>query len=208
MKNDRKALRIAAIAFLFSGAALVAHILAGISLRLSLAFTAAVLIASLAIVWRRSDDARRERLRALVTTGLLAGIFATAVYDGSKFVLSRGTRSAYNPFEAIRAFGRLLAGPSAGDAAILASGTAFHVLNGTCFGIAYCLLFRRRNVLTGIAWGLFLELFQLTLFPGWLDIRAYREFVQISVLSHIIYGCVLAYASNWIFRKLGHSDIE
>jgi hypothetical protein len=57
----------------------------------------------------------------------------------------------------------------------------------------YCVLFGRRGVPGGIAWGVFLEAFQLTLFPGWLDIRAYREFVQISALSHIVYGATLGF---------------
>jgi len=194
------------MAFLFSGAALVAHILSGVSLRLSLAFTALILLISLAVVWRRSGAVQRARMRQLVATGALAGVIATAVYDGSKFLLSRGTHTPYNPFEAIRAFGRLLAGPAAGDTAILTSGIGFHVLNGTCFGVAFCLLFRRRNLVTGIAWGMFLELFQLTLYPGWLDIRSYREFLQISVLSHIFYGSTLAYASNLIVRKFRQSS--
>jgi hypothetical protein len=201
-------LRLVALAFLFSGAALVAHILAGVSLRLSLAFTALVLMISLTIVWRRSRPERRSHLGRLITAGLVAGLFATAIYDGAKFLLSRGTHSPYNPFEAIRVFGRLLAGSSASPVAIVISGTAFHVLNGTCFGVAFCLLFNKRNLLTGIAWGLFLELFQLTLYPGWLDIRFYREFVQISVLSHIFYGAALAYASNFILTKISKVDLE
>ena len=34
----------------------------------------------------------------------------------------------------------------------------------------------------GIGWGLFLEAFQLTLYPGWLDIRLYQEFATISTV--------------------------
>jgi hypothetical protein len=128
-------------------------------------------------------------------------VIATAAYDGAKFLLSRGTDSPYNPFEAIRAFGLLLAGPSAPPVAIYAAGTSFHLLNGISFGVAFCFLFRRRSLLQGIAWGMFLELFQLTLFPGWLDIRSYREFVQISVLAHLVYGAVLSLVAQAILRE-------
>lgn len=73
-----------------------------------------------------------------------------------------------------------------------------HLLNGTSFGVAYLFLFARdgrtsvrRALLTGVGWGLFLETFQLTLYPGWLDIRLYQEFATISALSHIVYGATL-----------------
>jgi hypothetical protein len=187
--------RILGAVALFSGAALVAHILSGISLRLTLAFTALLLIAAVASVLYRAKHEHRAKIRRLAAAGALAGVVATAAYDGTKFVLSRGTISAYNPFEVIRAFGLLLAGPTS-PGLILVAGASFHLLNGICFGVAYCFLFRRRGLLSGIAWGLFLELFQLTLYPGWLDIRSYREFVQVSVGSHLVYGALLSVISR------------
>jgi hypothetical protein len=193
--------RILGAAALFSGAALVAHILAGVSLRLTLLFTALLLVLAIVLIARRSAPQQRARLRRVAGAGLLAGVIATAAYDGAKFLLSRGTDSPYNPFEAIRAFGLLLAGPSAPPVAIYAAGTSFHLLNGISFGVAFCFLFRRRSLLQGIAWGMFLELFQLTLFPGWLDIRSYREFVQISVLAHLVYGAVLSLVAQAILRE-------
>jgi len=193
--------RILGAAALFSGAALVAHILAGVSLRLTLLFTALLLVLAIVLIARRSAPRQRARLRRVAGAGLLAGVIATAAYDGAQFLLSRGTDSPYNPFEAIRAFGLLLAGPSAPPVAIYAAGTSFHLLNGISFGVAFCFLFRRRSLLQGIAWGMFLELFQLTLFPGWLDIRSYREFVQISVLAHLVYGAVLSLVAQAILRE-------
>jgi hypothetical protein len=50
---------------------------------------------------------------------------------------------------------------------------------------------RRRGLATGIAWGLFLESFQLAIYPGWLNIRFLDEFRQISFLSHVVFGAVL-----------------
>jgi hypothetical protein len=189
---SRNVRRILGAAALFSGAALVAHVLSGISLRLTLAFTAFLLLLAIALVARRAAPASRGAIRRQLLTGVLAGIAATVTYDAAKFALSYGTISVFNPFEATHAFGVLLAGPSAPDATILAAGIAFHALNGISFGVAFCFLFHRRSLLQGIGWGLFLELFQVTLFPGWLDIRAYQEFVRISGLAHLVYGATLS----------------
>ncbi len=171
------------------------------SLRLALLFTAALLVLAITLIARRSTPKGRERLRRLAIAGVIAGVIATICYDGAKYGLSRLTPTHYNPFEAIRAFGILLAGSTAAPAVIYSAGTAFHALNGVSFGVAFCLLFRRRTLLSGIAWGLFLELFQLTLYPGWLDIRSYTEFMQISLLSHVVYGAVLSLVSRWLLRE-------
>jgi hypothetical protein len=76
------------------------------------------------------------------------------------------------------------------------------------FGVAYVFLFARDGAIsagralgTGVAWGIFLELFQLTLYPGWLDIRTYEEFVTISALGHIVYGATLGTIALTLFRS-------
>lgn len=129
-------------------------------------------------------------------------------YDLSKAALSVLDPSPYNPFHAIRAFGDLLVGTSAGERAIVASGAVFHLLNGTMFGVAYVFLFAHdghisggRALATGVVWGIFLELFQLTLYPGWLDIRTYKEFVMISALGHLVYGAALGTIALTLFRS-------
>ncbi|MBI3924288.1 MAG: hypothetical protein HY319_01990 [Armatimonadetes bacterium] len=175
---------------LFSGAALVAHILTGLSLRLSLVFTASLLGVAGWTAWRRAPGLR-SRLRRSVARGAVAGLLAMLAYDFAKLTLSWLDPSPYNPFEAVRVFGMLLAGPGAPGPVVWGAGMAFHALNAVSFGVAFQLLWGSKGVLAGIAWGLFLELFQLTLYPGWLDIRLYREFVQISALSHVVYGAVL-----------------
>lgn len=196
-----RARRIVGAAALFSGAALVAHILSGVSLRLSLLFTTLLLVGAVVMTLRRAPAEHRGRARRIAAAGVLAGVVATAAYDGTKYVLSIGVTTAFNPFEAIRAFGHLLAGPAASPALVIAAGAAFHLLNGISFGVAYAFLFRRRGLWSGIAWGLFLELFQLTLFPGWLDIRAYREFIQISAAAHLVYGALLSVVSRLVLRE-------
>lgn len=181
----------AGAAALFSGAALVTHIVSRVSLRLALAVAGVIVTLSATVVWRGASSAARQHLRRRAATGAMSGLIATGMYDATKTTLSWLDPSPYNPFEAIRAFGRLLAGPGAARYTIYATGCAFHLLNGTLFGVAFAFLFGRRGTLAGVLWGLFLEIFQLMLFPGWLDIRFYREFVQISALSHVVYGAVL-----------------
>ena len=201
-----------ALLALFSGIALLVNILARLSLRATLATAVAVMGAGLAsVIWRAPAPARRLIARS-IRIGGVSGFIATLAYDLSKAALSVLDPSPYNPFEAIRAFGKLLAGPTAGERAIVASGAAFHLLNGTMFGVAYVFLFTRdgaisggRGLATGVAWGIFLELFQLTLYPGWLDIRAYKEFAMISALGHVIYGATLGTIALTLFRS-GHTS--
>lgn len=187
---------------LFSGAALITHILAGVSLRYALLFTGALVAFAVASVWRRTSPAQRAQVIHTIKVGLASGLLATIAYDIAKYTLSQWDPSPYNPFEAIRAFGLRLAGSTAPAAVVLGAGSAFHLLNGISFGIAFCFFLGHRGVLPGILWGVFLELFQLSLFPGWLDIRFYQEFAQISALSHVVYGAVLGYLCRYGLLKM------
>jgi hypothetical protein len=189
--------RVLGASFLGSGAALVIHIVSGVSLRLALVLTIGLMAVAVRSIWQRTLARDRSWLVRRLGVGLIAGSLATVSYDIAKFVFALLDPSSYNPFEVIRVFGKLLIGPSMPAVAVYAAGTAFHFLNGISFGTAFCLLFRRHGVLAGIAWSLFLELFQLTLYPGWLDIRFYQEFVQISALSHIVYGMVLGFSCRY-----------
>lgn len=183
--------RTLGILALASGAALVTHIVAGVSLRLALFLAAGIVALAAWLVWRRATPEGRAMVARRTRVGLGVGFFATVAYDLARFALSRWDPSPYNPFEALWAFGVRLAGAGAPPGLVYAAGAGFHLVNGLSFGVAFCLLFARPGVLPGILWGFFLELFQLTLYPGWLDIRFYREFVQISVLAHAVYGFAL-----------------
>lgn len=198
---------------LFSGVALLSYFIAGVSLPLALAATAGG--GAVAIAWGGARLPAEERRRLARTAGLGVGlgIIATLVYDGLKLVLSQLDPSPFDPFEAVHQFGFLLVGRQASDAVVRLSGLSFHLLNGVMFGVGYLLLFardgrttRRRALTTGVVWGLFLETLQLTFYPGWLDIRFYSEFVQISALSHIAYGAVLGLGGRAVLRRLGHGN--
>lgn len=175
----------------FSGVALLIHILIGISLLIALAISAIAVALITSWLWHRSPPTQRSKIVMFASVGSLSGLVATFSYDVAKYVLSVWDPSTYNPFEAIRIFGVLLIGESAHEIAIITAGISLHLFNGVAFGIAYCSLFGQRGIIAGILWGIFLELFQMTLYPGWLDIRFYQEFMQISFLSHVMYGAVL-----------------
>ncbi|MEA2574002.1 MAG: hypothetical protein QOH93_1300 [Chloroflexia bacterium] len=186
--------RLVGVLALFSGAALLTHIIWRVSLPLALATATLALVSSGITLWRRATLAQRAMLTRLLKVGAASGLVATVSYDLAKFALSQLDPSPYNPFEVVHIFGTLLVGQTSSDVAIYAAGAAFHLLNGVSFGVAYCFLFRRQGILAGVAWGLFLEMFQLTLYPGWLNIRFYTEFAQISAMSHVVYGLVLGQA--------------
>ena len=184
------------------------HIIAGVSLRLTLAGTTLILIGGVGLALRGQDAATRAWTLRTAAVGTAVGIVGTICYDVTKASLSALDRSPYNPFELVRVFGQLLLGPESTGGAVLVAGAAFHFLNGTAFGVAYCFLFARdggmsarRAVLTGMGWGVFLEVFQLTLYPGWLDIRFYQEFATISALSHLVYGAILGLLARAGLRR-------
>jgi len=202
MKGRAGPSRIVGIAMLAGGAALVVHILSGVSLGVALVVAAILLVGAGLLAWRRASFEQRLHLTRVAKVGVVSGVVATLVYDVVRTVLARFDTSAYDPFEALRAFGSAIAGPSGSPTAVLAAGTAFHLFNGVAFAMAFCLLFRRGGVLRGMAWGATLELFQLTLYPGWLDIRAYQEFAQISALSHLAYGATLGWLARSGFGRI------
>lgn len=193
---------------LFSGIALLVHIIGGVALGLALVVTTVILVGGVALALRGQDAASRRWTLRTAGAGAAVGLVATVAYDVTKASLSVLDPSPYNPFELLLVFGQLLLGTDDTGPAVFAAGAAFHFLNGTAFAVAYCFLFARdgrsswrRALLTGIGWGVFLELFQLTLYPGWLDIRLYEEFATISALSHVVYGAVLGLLARRALRR-------
>lgn len=183
------------LASLANGAALVLHIVGGLPLPGLLAITWTIAVIAVISTAAMAGSAARSAMTRFVVVGLVVGIGATIAYDVTKAVLSQLDPSLYDPFEVTRRFGRILVGETAGPDLISAAGWAFHLGNGCTFAIAYAALFardgrvsRRRGVITGLAWALLLETFQLVLYPGWMDIRFLDEFRQISFLSHIVFG--------------------
>jgi hypothetical protein len=205
----RHLLRLAVgVGALFSGAALLGNIIIGLPLPVTLGTTATLVIAGATVLLWQATPERRAQIFRTVAIGAAAGFLATLVYDAAKFALSQVDPTPYNPFEATRVFGQLLLGTVAPPVLIVVAGTAFHFLNGTMFGVAYTVLFAREGrasvayaAMSGAGWGLLLETFQLTLYPGWLSIGFIDEFIRISALSHLAYGASLGLLARWGFRE-------
>jgi hypothetical protein len=200
--------RLVGLLALFSGFALLLTIIGHVSLVLALAGTTLVLVGGIGIAVRSQDPETRRWTLRTAAVGAIVGFVGTAAYDVSKAVLSTVDPSPYNPFEVLRIFGQLFLGPAATGPGVVLVGGAFHVLNGTAFAIAYAFLFARDGrsalrwaLLTGMGWGVFLELFQLALYPGWLSIGFLAEFATISALSHLVYGATVGLLARAGLRR-------
>jgi hypothetical protein len=193
--EQRRLVAVAGVASLANGAALVLHIVGGIGLPALLAVCWSVAIGAVVVMGYLGGAAARRAAFTNIAVGVGAGIVATLAYDATKAVLAQLDPSPYNPFEVTRIFGTILIGASAPPLLVAAVGWLFHLANGCTFAIAYSCLFarggqisRRRAIATGVAWGLFLETFQLALYPGWLKIGFLDEFRRISFGAHIVFG--------------------
>jgi hypothetical protein len=189
---------VVGLASLANGAALVFYIVGTLPMPALLAVTWSVAAISVAGMAATGGPAARAAIVRLVAVGLVVGLGATIAYDATKAVLSQLDPSPYDPFEVTRVFGRILLGDGASAGAVTIAGWGFHLANGCTFAIGYAAFFardghvtHRRGVLTGIAWAMLLETFQLILYPGWLGIRFVDEFRQISFLSHVVFGTTL-----------------
>jgi hypothetical protein len=130
----------------------------------------------------------------------------SAIYDIAKHIFSIFDTERYFPFVANRMFGQLLLGQNYTDSQWLAAGMLFHFVVGTCFGITFCILFSRFGIIGGIAWGIFLEMFQVIFYPDWLGIKFLKEFFQFSFVAHIIFGASLAMLCQFGFRIASRKD--
>lgn len=202
--------RLIGLLALFSGVALLINIVGRVSLAVALAGTTAVLVGGLGLAVRRQDPASRRWTVRTALVGLGVGLIATVAYDITKALLSALDPSPYNPFEALRIFGQLLLGTDSSAPLVLVVGGAFHFINGSAFAAAYAFLFGRDGrstlrwaLLTGVGWGVFLEAFQLALYPGWLSVQFFAEFATISALSHVVYGAAVGLLARHGLRRFG-----
>jgi hypothetical protein len=192
----------------FSGLAMLAYILTPVSLMAAeLAFVAAA-VAWLTILARRAPAPLLREAARVAIAGAVVGAVATVVYDGTRTLLSVVDPSPYNPFEAIRVFGRGVLPASADPELVLGVGFVVHLVNGASFGVIYAMFANgrlatpRSAVLSGMAWGVVLELIQSILYPGWLGIRAVlAEFLVISGAGHLVYGATLGFGVRRLLAR-------
>jgi hypothetical protein len=174
------------------GLGLVLWVLTGLSFR-----EAGGIVALLgAVAWTCGLYLLTPRQRATVwkrvCTGIMAGILATLAYDASRYLSVALVEMSVQPFAALPIFGRLIIGPNHSRAALYVTGYMYHFfINGIGFAIAYTISFRRPGPVTGILWALGLEAIMAVLYPQFLIIKQYGEFLTMSVIGHISYGVVL-----------------
>jgi hypothetical protein len=196
VKSERRWLLLAALP-LASGAALVVHVLSGISLELALLVAAIVVGASGAVAWANMPPAARAEAVRRVRSGLVAGALATIAYDASRWVTVTLFHDTFSPFDVVPIFGRAIAGASVATPTATAIGWVYHYGNGILFATAYALLLASRPWWAGILWALGLEALMLSIYPGWLHPHPFAEFVSVSMLGHVAYGSVLGTVTRW-----------
>jgi hypothetical protein len=113
------------------------------------------------------------------------------------------TGIAFWPFDIFRVFGLALMGDSFGDGLTRAAGFLYHVTNGIGFGIAYTLWMGNRGIWSGIMFAMLLELCMVSVYPGWLGMKAINEFLQVSVFGHIVYGVTLGHCARTLLLRCG-----
>lgn len=199
--NGHRLRLLFAAPFLATGAGLLAYILAGVSLPLGVAFVGVWTLVVATGVWRRSDVLVRAHIRRRVAIGLIAGLLATIAYDLSRALLVEYANFAFRPFDTFTLFGQALLGTGDRGLWVVAAGLSFHLANGLGFAVAYALCLGERGVRAGIAWAFVLELAMVTVYPGWLGLKALDEFMQVSVLGHLAYGSVLGFVTQHMVRR-------
>lgn len=181
---------------LATGAALVVHILAHVSLGLAL-LGAALIVGALGVFsWRNLTPEARTILARRALIGLLAGLLATLCYDGSRWLVVTVFHDTFWPFDVFPVFGYAIVGSDVTRSTAAIIGTVYHYANGLLFAVAYTILFGPRGWWAGILWALGLETLMLSLYPGWLHPKAFAEFVSVSFVGHIVYGAVLGIGSQ------------
>ena len=205
----RDPMPVVGFAALWSGAALLAYLAVGLSLPVTLAGLLVAVLAGMAVIWRVSPAVTRAAIRHRALIGLAAGLAALVVYDTIRFAGAALDPSPYDPLEALRGFGRALVGARASPARQFAAGMAFHAVNGVMFGLGFVGLVagspsrsRTSWAMRGVAWALFLEMFQLSLYPKWLGIVFVQEFTYIATAAHVGYGLVLGLVSRRLLQEV------
>jgi len=184
------------------GAGLVVHVLIGVSLPLAFLVLVAIGSCVWAYVLSRLRQPVRRGLAQRAVIGAIAGLIATVAYDLSRYGTVALFHMSFQPFHILSVFGELFLGSGHDPTVTFVVGLAYHLSNGTFFGVAYALVFRTPTWWTGMLWGVGLELCMATLYPAWLRIQMLGEFLQVSAVGHIVYGSILGLVASVGVRRL------
>ena len=148
----QKAFILAAL-FLSTGAALLVFVFSGISMLYTLIGILILAFIIGSMIWRRVSPQKRAEIKRLIGYGTIAGFLATCLYDLSRFLLIKVTGIQFWPFDIFGIFGKALVGDHATGLWVSILGAAFHIANGTTFGIAYTVAFGRKGILGRLGLG-------------------------------------------------------
>jgi hypothetical protein len=196
--NAKRAIILIGSLFLASGAALLAYIGSGISMSITLLIVVILFTIVGRTFWKRLPNDRQAFLRSRIQAGIKAGLIATLAYDGCRLLLIKLTGIHFWPFDIFRIFGRALVGNNLDPFLTQSLGLGFHVLNGVAFSVAYTIWWGNKGILWGIGFAFALEFLMVSVYPGWLGMKALDEFLQVSIFGHFVYGIALGYfAKKW-----------
>lgn len=177
-----------------NGAALLAYVFLQVPMSVTIPFfalPAATLLVFAVLIGQR----RFERLHAfsrVILIGAACGLIATLVYDAVRPLLIYAMGSRYDPFRAIPLFGQLITSLAPTDQRALLAGWAFHFWNGVSFGVIYALVRPMGGWLTGLAWGLGLQVLMMAAYPRLLQARLDDPaFMATGLIGHSFWGVVL-----------------
>ncbi len=200
-------LRLVAVLPLATGAALLVHVLAGISLGLALLGAGVVVALAGVVLWTQLPPLARAELRRRAGAGVVAGLIATLAYDAVRWLLVTLLHWTFWPFDVFPIFGQAIGGTGLTGTQAIIVGTLYHYTNGVMFAVAYTVLFGTVGWWAGIFWALGLEALMLSVYPGWLHPKAFGEFVSVSMVGHLAYGTVVGSLTRWWLLRSGPKSV-
>jgi hypothetical protein len=196
LRNVR-ALRISLmVCLLVSLAALIAHVFHLLPMPF---FLEVFGVPSLLMLYGLAAYAHKIDARMLthgLRIGLLAGLAATVIYDGVRFLVERGHLFGYSGFVPILMFGQWITGKPLGSLAAKIAGWSYHYWNGATFGVIYTLGVGRKKWFWGLGYGILMECCMLGLFPMFLRVTNKFDFVAVSMIGHLFYGASLGWLTE------------
>ena len=156
-------------------------------------------VPSLIVIYALAAYAKKINAKLLTNglwVGLWAGLAATVVYDGVRYLVERGHLFGYNGFVPILMFGNWITGQPVDSTAARVAGWSYHYWNGATFGVIFTLAVGRKSWWWGLGYGILMECCMLGLFPMFLRVTNKVDFIAVSMIGHLFYGATLGILSR------------
>lgn len=138
--------------------------------------------------------------------GVGAGLIASLVYDGVRWLVTFTHLFGYTGFVPILMFGHWITGAPLDSTPAAIAGWSYHYWNGMTFGVIYTLGAGRVAWGWGILYGILMECCMLGLFPMFLKVNNRFDFVMVSMIGHVAYGATLGLlARRWLIDTKARS---